>query len=34
VMHIEHLLDIAGMPRAEAMRILALLLRNKTIRIL
>lgn len=34
LMTIEALLDIAGMPRFEAMRILALLLRSKTIRIL
>jgi tetratricopeptide (TPR) repeat protein len=34
VMTIEALLDIAGMPRFEAMRILALLLRSKTIRML
>jgi hypothetical protein len=33
LMTIEHLLDIAGMPRFEALRILASLLRNKTIRI-
>jgi len=32
LMTIEHLLDIAGMPRFEALRILASLLRNKTIR--
>jgi hypothetical protein len=34
VVSIEALLDIAGMPRFEAMRILALLLRSKTIRML
>jgi len=34
VVSIEALLDIAGMPRFEAMRILSLLLRSKTIRIL
>jgi hypothetical protein len=33
LMTIEHLLDIAGMPRFEALRILAALLRSKTIRI-
>jgi hypothetical protein len=32
LMTIEHLLDIAGMPRFEALRILASLLRSKTIR--
>jgi hypothetical protein len=32
LMSIEHLLDIAGMPRFEALRILASLLRSKTIR--
>jgi hypothetical protein len=32
LMTIEHLLDIAGMPRFEALRILAWLLRSKTIR--
>lgn len=34
MMTIEHLLDIAGMPRFEALRILAGFLRSKTIRIL
>ena len=34
LMTIEHLLDIAGMPRFEALRILASLLRSKTIRVL
>jgi hypothetical protein len=33
LMTVEHLLDIAGMPRFEALRILASLLRGKTIRI-
>jgi hypothetical protein len=33
LMTIEHLLDIAGMPRFEALRILSSLLRSKTIRI-
>jgi hypothetical protein len=32
LMTIEHLLDIAGMPRFEALRILSSLLRSKTIR--